>query len=855
MGIHVHDRIGARAERLSFRGLRSLRRAAVAALGAWLVATPAWALGVDVPDRTPSIVGQESVFTAVVTDAVGDVRFEWRFGDGSFVEGGAQMTHVFDAPGHHPVDVAAIDAEGNAASAFFLHLAHHPLTEARPTASAPIVFDPARNRIYSVNQDNGTVAVIDPDGLALLAEIEVYRGPESLTMAADGTLWVVHRDDYAVAVIDADQLVVTRGFRLPYASQPIAIVTSPAADAVYVSLMAVGKLLRLNPTTGDVVGEAEVGGRPRGIAVSHDGAYVYVTRFLSTDEAGEVVKVDSATMSVAARIGLPLDADTEDSDLQARGVPNYLFGVGLTPDGRQGWVPGKKDNIVRGLLRDGQVLTHDTSVRPLASILDVQANTEILESRIDLDDRSMPVHVEFTPYGDFAILTLAGSNRIEVRDVARPTQVFSAIADAGLFPRGSVLTPSGRLFVQGSLSRSVLAYDMTALLESFDPGTPPLLAEISTAQSETLAADVLLGKRLFHDATDTRMAFEGYLSCGGCHFEGLDDGRVWDFTDRGEGLRNTSALIGRKGIAHGPLNWTGTFDEIQDFEHLIRDFFDGTGFLPDEVLAEGTRGEPLGDPKAGLSPELDALAAYVTSLEHVNPSPYRNADGTLTDAGVAGKGIFERLGCDFCHGGVELTDSGTRSMPDVGTLTTESGSRAGERLFGIDTPTLLGVWETPPYLHDGSAPTLRDVLTTRNPDDLHGFVSSLSSDEVDQLVAYLLQIDDEAGVRRLPFEPPLPEVDPSAGGMGAGGTAGGEAGTSSAGDPVAAGEGSGGTNAGGAPAAGSGHLDVAGMSVGGSGCAVAAGSRRSVPLDVLGGLALGVWLARRRRRAFGRDAA
>ncbi len=56
-------------------------------------------------------------------------------------------------------------------------------------------------------------------------------------------------------------------------------------------------------------------------------------------------------------------------------------------------------------------------------------------------------------------------------------------------------------------------------------------------------------------------------------------------------------------------------------------------------------------------------------------------------------------------------------------MTLASGTRAGETLFGIDTPTLLGVWETPPYLHDGSAPTLRDGamsavvdVTTANPD-------------------------------------------------------------------------------------------------------------------------------------------
>ena len=137
----------------------------------------------------------------------------------------------------------------------------------------------------------------------------------------------------------------------------------------------------------------------------------------------------------------------------------------------------------------------------------------------------------------------------------------------------------------------------------------------------------------------------------------------------------------------------------------------------------------------------------------MNPSPYRNPDGSLTADGVAGKALFDKLGCDFCHGGPDFTDSARGLLHDVGTITPLSGKRAGGPLFGFDTPTLLGVWETAPYLHDGSAPTLRDVLTTRNPNDLHGYVSSLSSHEVDQLVAYLEQIDNELPVQRLPFDP------------------------------------------------------------------------------------------------------
>ena len=91
--------------------------------------------------------------------------------------------------------------------------------------------------------------------------------------------------------------------------------------------------------------------------------------------------------------------------------------------------------------------------------------------------------------------------------------------------------------------------------------------------AEKLPSQVLIGKRLFYDALDTRLARDGYLSCASCHADGGGDGRVWDFTGFGEGLRRTISLRGRAGSA--PLHWSGNFDELQDFEGQIRAFAGG----------------------------------------------------------------------------------------------------------------------------------------------------------------------------------------------------------------------------------------------------------------------------------------
>jgi cytochrome c peroxidase len=77
---------------------------------------------------------------------------------------------------------------------------------------------------------------------------------------------------------------------------------------------------------------------------------------------------------------------------------------------------------------------------------------------------------------------------------------------------------------------------------------------------------------------------------------------------------------------------------------------------------------------------------------------------------------------------------------DVGTIKASSGKRLGATLTGIDPPTLRDVWATAPYLHDGSALTLRDVFAAHNPDDRHGKTSNLSPEELDDLCAYMLSL-------------------------------------------------------------------------------------------------------------------
>ena len=55
----------------------------------------------------------------------------------------------------------------------------------------------------------------------------------------------------------------------------------------------------------------------------------------------------------------------------------------------------------------------------------------------------------------------------------------------------------------------------------------------------------------------------------------------------------------------------------------------------------------------------------------------------------------------------------------------------------VDTPQLINVSLTAPYLHDGSARTLEEIWTVFNPEDKHGRTNDLTKDELNDLIEYL----------------------------------------------------------------------------------------------------------------------
>ncbi|MDQ0588818.1 RICIN domain-containing protein [Variovorax paradoxus] len=683
----------------------------------------------------PKIVNGQLVFNPATLGSSG-AQFRWNFGDGTQTAYASQpnYSYTYTRPGHYTVTLTVRDASGRETFYTYNLTVIAPVTAQAPTHTTNIAGD--AGSVYSVNPDSGTVAAIDAQTLAKRWETRVGEEPKTLAVGPDGRIWVTVQGEDKLVALNAADGTLSATVPLAYGSGPYGVAFTPDRSKGLLTLESKSVLMSFDPGSGTTTGAVALDGNLRGIAVASDSQVAYVTRFKSKMTGGQLHKVNLQSMSAMTTIALPVDTATVDTESRARGVANYLSQVVISPDGTRAVLPSKKDNIVRGKFRDGNNLVHDQTVRSILSQVNLQAAAEVFGEQIDFDDRAPARAALFTPSGDYLFVAQMEGNRVAIVDPY--SRAVRGEINASSAPHGLYLDAvRKRLFVNNFLARSVSVHDVASVLAS-ESAAPTFLQNVATVAQEPMAAAALRGKQVFYNASDRRMSKDNYISCASCHADAGDDGMVWDFTQRGEGLRRTIGLQGRRGLGHGKLHWSANFDEVQDFENDIRNEFGGTGFLTNADFA--ATADPLGAPKAGKNAQLDDLAAYLSSLNKYMRSPARAADGSLSVEAARGQTVFNTAQCATCHTGGTFRD-GLRH--DVGTIQPSSGKGGNQPLAGLgfDTPTLSGTWNTAAFFHNGQAASLQAVL-----DSGHGNASSLPAADVVALREYVRSQDTAPAV-------------------------------------------------------------------------------------------------------------
>ena len=471
---------------------------------------------------------------------------------------------------------------------------------------------------------------------------------------------------------------------------PYGVVTD--GTHAFVAEFGLGTLGIIDLAAGELLARISVDAFPSGLALSRDGQRLLVTHLFT----GRLTVIDLQTSTVRGTVST--GADTNLSQF-----------IAIAPDGKKAYLPQTRSNSTN------TNLLFDTTIFPVVNVVDLAKLQLLVRERVTLDTADEPVNMPFavalSPDGKILYLANAGSDDVSVIDLNANTGL--AHLTVGANPRGIAITPDGsRIFVNNVLDGTLSVIDAEALT----------VTDTVPVTDIPLAPPVLLGKKLFNSAAEPALTTDNWISCAACHFDGTMDGRTWlGFPD---GPRNTPTLLG---VAQTlPIHWSGDLDELQDVEITIEEIQFGNG------LVAGKAHDSLGPAHSGLSAELDALAAYLASIQSP-PSPYK-AD---KEAIGRGRSLFGTLGCQTCHTPPLYTDL---KLHDVGTgdLTKEKNSHERGTMF--DTPSLRGIWLTAPYFHDGTAATLQQVFRTGT---IHNVFDSIDDSELKALIDFIRALPDD----------------------------------------------------------------------------------------------------------------
>jgi len=528
-----------------------------------------------------------------------------------------------------------------------------------------------------------------------------------------------------VAVVDLEERKVTK--RLTVGHSATAPTLAPDGNSVWVAHRFQNEVAEVDLATGQILGRVSVEREPVAAALSTDGRTLLVANLLHNGRAdvghiaAAVSVIDTKQRKVIKTLRLPNGS-------------GYLNDLAISPDGRWACVthilsryPLPTTQLERGWV--------NTNAQTLIDLESMSILNTVLLDNVDRGAAN-PWGAAWSADSRVLIIAHAGTHEVSVIDVpslvTKLQQLPEKVAedapnDYRTVSREQSDVPNDLAFLVGLRERVALPEndrgpravavagntafianyfsDTLNVLDLLQPRKPPKSIRLAPL---TPMSPERLGEFYFHDA---RLCFQAWQSCASCHpGDARMDALNWDLLNDGIGnpKNNRSLLYSHR---MGPAMSLGVRPTAEEavragIRHIL------FTVQPEEVAT--------------------AMDAYLKSLRPV-PSPHL-VDSGLSQAARRGSTLFEseEVGCAACHPGELYSDLKAHEVGTRGPF-----DQIDDQFF---TPNLVELWRTAPYLHDGSAATLREVITRRNQDNQHGHTSQLSTEQVDDLLAYLLSL-------------------------------------------------------------------------------------------------------------------
>jgi len=545
---------------------------------------------------------------------------------------------------------------------------------------------------------------------------------------------------------------------------PVAIAATPDGTRAYVAHEEDGSLSVIDAQADALLLDMPVGEEPIDVAVDPEGRHAFV---VNADSAFLTV-LHVASGSIVAQLPVPRACQRVAFDFAA--APPRLYVTDMRDDQVLVWQedPPGQFTALQALELEGDD-PGPLAVLPGGLLMvgdKATLEVEVLDPSLPADSQTLArTPLGAVPYdvvvnGSFALVPLIdftvspAVNRVQKINLATFAKQGTALANVGTdYIDLQAATPWLAVVAAGSGTLVIANASTLALAEHIDlaPGSGPgpggSMPNANPQRAAFVAPDKLYVVDYFRETVRPILL-----------------GAAPPFALQPE------IALSHTGVPLIPLQDLSAADDGEWFFRSVQ-FLNGTPLLPNNVtcaschpdggsddVTHGKQAPALGGVgetgpwgSTGVQPDLLAViqatfqahsqfggplpaGADLLVLEYFNDveppgSPFLEADGGLSPAAQAGQAVFEGAAqCSSCH----VEPLFIPVSPDPPTI----ASGVGTGLSPANVPSLRGVWATAPYLHNGSAPQLMDVLLD-NAGDLHGITSTLSAQQREDLVAYL----------------------------------------------------------------------------------------------------------------------
>jgi len=578
------------------------------------------------------------------------------------------------------------------------------------------------SKLYVVAQEADLLIEVELNNNNTLSKIRVGRRPHSVILTRDQKMAIVS-NQWAnnLYFIDLEQRVVVDSITV--GGGPAGLGLSADGNLLYVA-----NTYSNNISVVDILKRAEIkrlhgGNFPTGVAASPKGDYVFVSSQRTTPIAFREEPMTEVTILKTS--------NKRVSDRKMFKSAHIMENIAVTPTGDMVLTTliRPKNNVPSTQIERGWMMNHGIGI-----ILPDGKTVQLL-----LDEPNEfypdPYGIVIHPNGKTAYVSHSGVDIVSVIDLDKIRELLGnanedelkiygnhlglssefvvARVKTGSNPKGMTISADGHfVYVVERMEDKVSVIDTEQLqvVETIDLGGP---ARITYTRK---------GGRLFNNAGHT---FHHQYSCYTCHPDGHEDGLTYDLTGTGRNLANVQTLRDLHGTA--PFKWVGTNQSV----------YKQCGMRFSKFV---TRTE-------SFSPEdLDAVVAYIMRELTHPPNLHRAPHAELTESQKRGRTMYVRIQtndgreipekdrCTTCHSGPNYSNY---QLADVGSL------KEYDDPTMFDAPNLNNVYESAPYLHDGSAATLEEIWTKFNSKDTHGYVNDMTKDQLNDLVEYLKSLGAE----------------------------------------------------------------------------------------------------------------